>query len=227
MQNKQPAVLICIYTCESHKPFHAEFHESRIGKYLDTFTNARQIYVSANPELSTPRLDMDQLTVNTVESYSNLCQKTFKMIRYCAERIPFDYLVKMDVTSGIESMNLNPEIVNRVSNQQVMINYLKEIKNFNVDDMNSDYTGWRRITANRDGVERWAKLKDVKINYVKMLGEGVTLTYYSGKCYTISRRFAKYIGKYGDDLTRKHTRYLPSEDMLIGRLYEGFSKSLS
>ena len=223
MDNNQPTLLICIYTCDDHARFHDEFQGSQIGKYLSSFDNARQVFVFADPTLSKPHLDNNCLTINTNEAYSNLCLKTYKMIQYCSNKLSFDFLIKMDVTSGIKSMNTNPKITNRVADERVMINHLEILKKSLGKEINVDYTGWKQINANQAGVERWAELKGLDIDYKKLLGDSKVQSYFSGKCYTISQNLAEFIGEQGEDLAHEHTRYLPgSEDMMVGRLYEHF-----
>ena len=227
MTHEQPALLICIYTCDVHECFHEEFWKSRIGKYLNSFDNARQIHVFADPTLSESGLENGRLTVDTNEAYSNLCLKTYKMIQHCSNELPFDFLLKMDVTSGIQSMNLNPAIANRVADEQVMLNHLENLKNSLGNEEITHYTGWKQINANQAGVERWAGLKSLEIDYKKLLGGAEFQLYYSGKCYTISQQFAKFICEHGEALAHAHTRYLPgSEDMMVGRLYEHFKASV-
>ena len=226
MDNNQPALLICIYTCDAHECFHDEFWKSRIGKYLNSFDNARQIYIFADPALSEPSLDKGRLTVDTNEAYASLCLKTYKMIQYCSNELSFDFLIKIDVTSGIESMNLNPEIANRVADDQVMIDHLEDLKKSLSNEIVVDYTGWKQLTANQTGVERWARLKGLDIDYEKLLGSDSIPPYFSGKCYTISQKLAKFIAEQGEDLAHAHTRYLPGEDMMVGRLYERFKASV-
>jgi hypothetical protein len=222
VDNNQPALLICIYTCDAHQRFHAEFHESRIGKYLNSFGNAQQVYVYADPKLSESKMDMGRLTVDTAEAYSNLCLKTFKMIQYCAHRITFDFLMKIDLSSGIRQLNLDPKVINRVSDEQVMIDHLEALRRSIGSGVITHYTGWKQITANRNGVERWARLKGLEIDYERLLGKVKSQEYFSGKCYTISKRFAQYIGDHGESMALAQTQYLPSEDMMIGRLHECF-----
>ena len=227
MVNSEPTLLICVYTCEAHECFHSEFQDSRIGKYLNSFPNAQQVYVHADPGLTESRLNLNRLTVDTAEAYSNLCVKTFKMIQYCTNYVRFDFLMKIDVSSGILKLNLNPKVLNRVSDEQVMIDHLEEIKRSIRSGIITNYTGWKKIAASRNGVERWAKLKDLEINYKKLLGVDVAPPYFSGKCYTVSRQFAQFIGEYGEDLALEHTQYLPgSEDMMIGRLYDRYKDYL-
>jgi len=225
VDNNQPALLICIYTCDAYQRLHAEFHESRIGKYLKSFGDTRCIYVRADPTLSKSKMGTDclTLTVDTVEAYSNLCLKTYKMIQYCTNHLSFDFLMKIDVTSGVEAMNLNPEVVNRVSDQQKMIDHLEEVKNSIGMRTFDHYAGWKKIKANQTGVERWARLKGLEIDYEKLLGGEILLPYFSGKCYTVSRRFARFISEHGEGVALAHTQCLPgSEDMMIGRLYGRF-----
>jgi hypothetical protein len=227
MSNRKSHPVICIYTCAAHERLHAEFHDSAIGKYLGTFGGARQIYVYADDRLSESRLENGRLTVSTREAYSNLCLKTFKMIQFCAREIPFDFLMKIDVTSGIESMNRNPNVLNRVANQQALIDYLDAFRKDLLNNRASDYTGWKLITANRNGVERWAKLKDLEVDYDKLLGESPPPQYFSGKCYSISRGFASYVAETGEQTACEHTACVPgSEDMMIGRLYKRFKDDL-
>ena len=51
--------------------------------------------------------------------------------------------------------------------------------------------------------------------------------FYRGLCYVVSRRFAQYISEFGWEVADEHEKYyLGAEDVMVGRLYGAFQKSL-
>lgn len=221
-----PKILICVYTCSLHEPFHEEFYQSEIGRCLTSFANSTLIHVFANAELPKPLFKKNRLTLNTQEAYTNLCVKTHRMIAYCARFFQFDYLIKIDISSGVKHLNLDERIVNRVFDQQIMVDYLEIVKRKSELRILEDYDGWKEIHAKQSGIERWARIKNVEIDFAQIFGNKNVPPYFSGKCYTVSYEFARFIADQGIPMAEEHTRYLPGlEDLMIGRLYKNYSST--
>ena len=217
-------VLICLYTCADHVRFHDQFHLSCIGMFLKSINNSKLINIFADDAIKSPLMQKNDLYLDTKESYSNLSVKTYKMIQYCVQRFKFHYLMKIDLSSGIEQLNTDPAVANRVSDQEVMVNFLKGVITKLQESNLEDYTGWKLINANKDGIERWAKNRGLQTEFDHVFADGIIPPYFSGKCYLLSKAFANYVAKNGAIMAQEHTQHLAgSEDLMIGRLYEKFS----
>jgi hypothetical protein len=216
-------VLICLYTCEDHEHLHEEFHHSHIGQFLNSIGGSTLINVFADNTANVSTLRKNNLFVDTQETYTNLSVKTFKMIKFCVRHFQFHYLMKIDLSSGIEHLNLNEKVVNRVSDQQVMVKFLADANTKLQESELSDYSGWKTINANRVGIEQWAKRRGLRIEFDKVFADGKIPPYYSGKCYLLSRPFAAYVADNGAVMAREHKHFLGgSEDLLVGRLYHEY-----
>jgi len=219
-------VLICLYTCADHLRFHDQFHLSNIGMFLKSINNSKLINVFADGAINSPLMQENDLYLDTKESYINLSLKTYKMIKYCVQRFEFQYLMKIDLSSGIEQLNTNPAVANRVRDQEVMVNFLGDVNTKIQERKLEDYTGWKLINANKDGIERWAKNRGLQIDFDHVFADEIIPPYFSGKCYLLSKAFANYVAKSGAVMAQEHTQHLTgSEDLMIGRLYDKFSLS--
>lgn len=226
--SRDPNIIIALYTCKAHQHLHKEFYASSIGQTLQSFPNARFIEAFADQNLLRSELNENRLTVATEEAYANLCRKTFEMISILVRRTRFDYLLKVDVTSGIESMNQDERIRNRVQDPAVMVEYLEALKGRIASGEAADYEGWKQINASRDGIERWAGLKGLKVNLDAIFGDRAIPLYYSGKCYMMSRPLAEYSALSGQELAEKFTSNLPGgEDLLVGCWNQDFMNERS
>jgi hypothetical protein len=102
------------------------------------------------------------------------------------------------------------------------------------DDNHVDYI-WRwalchMLTHNRNYQERFRDMGRMVVagteaDYQRIFGDRSMSSYYTGKCYALSYRFAQYIAQHGAGMAQEHARYLMgSEDVMIGRLIEKFEK---
>jgi hypothetical protein len=96
-------------------------------------------------------------------------------------------------------------------------------------DYGQDYSGFvLHERAEKEGAENWARKKGIAIDYARFFGDGPMPSFYSGKCYLLSRRFAEFIARFGADLAAEHCRYFPgAEDVMVGRMHERFQAAPS
>ena len=216
-------LLVCIYTCEKHRELLRVFHESVVGQYLRGLAGTRIIEVYANPAISSSTLCTDELVLRAEERYGALSVKTHEMMEFCVNHFDFQHLLKIDVTTimtrftGAEYKGRKPINLDR------LVLFLKGTR------FDKDYDGFHlHRHATRANAENWAAIKGEVISYEKVFGDKKMPPYFSGKCYIVSQRFARYISEYGQDMAREHEKYfLGSEDLLVGRMYEEFQKIMS
>lgn len=214
--------VVAIYTCARHEYLHPEFYRSAIGRTLSERFNARFIEVFADPGESASCLADSRLTVATEEAYANLCRKTLGMISVLVEHAGFDFLIKVDVTAAIPAMNQVPQIRNRVADPAVLVDFLDRLAVRIDSGQAAQYEGWKAIRPSRQGIERWADIKGLDIDVPAVFGQGPIPPYYSGKCYVLGWRFAEYVADNGRTLLNTYEQHLPSEDLLVGHLFQRF-----
>lgn len=215
-------LVVCIYTCEKHSELLHQFHKSVLGRYLWKLPATKILEVYANPDIPHSTLHKNELVLRTEERYEALSLKTHKMFDYCAHHFNFLHLVKIDVTTILTHFD-GPEYEDRkpIDLNELTL-FLKQTPR------EKDYDGFTLHThATRNNAENWASKKGATINYEKLFGNGLLPPFYSGKCYILSKRFARYVSQYGQEMAKEHEKYfLGSEDVMIGRLYERFQESL-
>lgn len=213
-------LVVCIYTCEKHRKLLHQFHKSALGQHLRKLTAAKILEVYANPDIPHSFLHKNELILRTEESYEALSLKTHKMFEYCVQYFNFKHLIKIDVTTIMTQFNM-PEYEDRKPiDLNELILFLKKLQ------LKKDYDGFKlHHNATKNNAENWASKKGATINYEKLFGENNMPSFYSGKCYIISNRFAKYISKHGQTVAEEHKKYfLGAEDVMIGRLYNRFQE---
>lgn len=219
---QQYDVIVCIYTCQRHASLLADLYDSVIGKALKELPSVKILEVYADPNIRSDIIINNKLIVKTEERYENLCNKTFKMIKKCVQNFSFKTLLKIDVTVIMREFKCE-KYKNRLPvDTDILVNYINNLL------MSEDYHGiMEHKGAKRSNAENWALKKGGKINYKIIFGENDMPNFYSGKCYSISHRFATYISKYGSDMAKEQKRYfLGAEDVMIGRLYWAYKNSL-
>ena len=80
----------------------------------------------------------------------------------------------------------------------------------------------QHIKPSREGIEGWATKKNAKVNINKVFPENTEIpSFYSGKCYTISRKLALEIARHGSLIAEEHAKYLHgAEDLMVARMAE-------
>jgi len=158
----------------------------------------------------------DYLLLKTSEHYNNLPRKSFCMIRYLSDNLEFDYILKIDVTT------LTTVIRNGLLTGGKSVSEYGVLKCINGDDFYSDYNGYVQLKAKRKGVENWANLKGISIDYEKVFESDETPPFYSGKLWLINREFASFITDQGEAMVDHFSKHFPAEDVMIGTLYQKY-----
>lgn len=215
-------LVVCIYTCEKHKKLLQQFHKSVLGQYLRELPATKILEVYANPDITHSTIHKNELVLRTEERYEVLSLKTYKMLDYCVHHFNFQHLLKIDVTTIMTHFD-GPEYKDRKPiDLNELIIFLKDAP------CEKDYNGFiLHSHATRNNAESWASKKGVIINYEKLFGDGQLPPFFSGKCYILSKRFARYVSQHGQEVAKEHKKYfLGAEDVMIGRLYGRFQESL-
>ena len=216
-------ILVCVYTCARHSALLDEFHRSAVGQHLKQLPAGQVLEVTADPGIGRSYHQGSSLTVAVPESYETLSLKTYEMIRYCYAQFDFHRLLKIDVTT-VQAKFDSPDYAGRSPvDGAKLLKFLKE------SPADRDYDGFRfHARASRQNVEAWAAKKQGRIDYERLFGSGPVAPYFTGKAYFISRGFAGFISRHGNEMAEEHVRYLlGSEDVMIGRLYQQFSQGHS
>lgn len=213
-------LLVCIYTCESHRHLLDRFYNSEVGVLLRATPGTRMIEVYSDANASQSRLDGHRMVLRGDESYLDLPIKTHRMIEFSVRNLRFENLLKIDITTVLTQSELgSPEYAERKAMDMAEIaDCLRQA------DFSRDYLGFRLHEGEgREGAENWARKKGLAIDYTRFFGDGPMAPYYTGKCYALSRRFAEFIASSGAGMAIEHRQYFPgSEDVMIGRMYDRF-----
>jgi hypothetical protein len=202
--------IFCIYLREQDQPLLPVFHATPYGMLLAREAQGRVYEVYASGATPQSMLKEGSMLVAAPESYSSLSLKTHEMIRLCVERIRFSHLVKIDVTCAVAAGH-------DIGSQQI-VDFLSR-------PFEGDYFGIRwHGRPLRSDIEAWAANKQGSVNLDAVFPAGSPMpSWYSGKCYGISHRFAKFIAGNGLSMAREHAAHLMgSEDMMVGRLHDQF-----
>lgn len=212
-------LLACVYTCAAHAGLLRRFHASPVGQHLAARPGTQVIEVVASVQVPASFLAGSVLTVRAEERYEVLSLKTQAMIEYCVANLPFDSLLKIDVTTALASLD-GPEYEGRaLIDPEVLRDFVASA------DLGRDYHGLHlHAGAGREGAEGWARKKGGWIDYPRLFGDGPMPPFHSGKCYLLGRDFAAYVAQAGAPMAAEHARYfLGAEDLMIGRLHQRYS----
>lgn len=216
-------LLVCIYTCQQNLDLLKIFHSSVIGKYIESLPGATTLEVYADPNINLSSHHGKKLVLKTEENYRALSLKTYWMMKYCIENFDFRHLLKIDVTTVMTQFE-SPEYKNRMPiDLDEVLRFLKHSRK------NTDYAGFLlHAEATRENAENWAAKKGLTINYDEVFDNEHMPPFFSGKCYTVSQRFARFISEAGLDLANEHQRCFPgAEDVMVARLYQKFKAALA
>jgi len=193
---------------------------SEFGVFLQNSPEIKTVEVYADPQIKKPVFYQDKIVLPTAEKYENLSVKSFMMIDYCMTNFSFSHLVKVDVTVAMTDFNSPAYAGKQKINLQDLIQLLNDPKSY------KDYSGFNLIKgAGKVGAEGWAAKKGGSIDYGKIFGDEDMPEYFSGKLYILSRNFAQFIKTNGSVIAKEQVEYfMGSEDVMIGRLYEKFSR---
>jgi len=213
--------VICIYTCKRHSELLEEFHKSVIGNYLLNLPYSKILEVYADPSISRSFHRGNRLILRTPERYEALSLKTFKMIQYCVQRFEFQRLLKIDVTTVMNTFEGTEYEGRKAIDPVKLVHFLQE------SSPEKHYDGFLlHARASREDAETWAAKKGGKIDYERLFSDGPMPPWFSGKSYFVSQEFARFIGEHGARMAREHVEYfIGAEDLMIGRLFEEFQKS--
>lgn len=211
-------LLVCIYTCEQHRHFLDALYDSIVGRYLRELPGARLIEVYADRNISRSVHHDGKLTVRAPESYETLSIKTLEMIRYCVAHFDFRRLLKIDGTIARTKFE-GPQYEGRTPvDLEALADFLKNAS------LDRDYDGFlMHAQATRENVIAWARKKGGTIDYERLFGDRPLPPFFSGGCYLLSGRFARFVSENGGLVAKQHVDYLlGAEDVMIGRLYRDF-----
>lgn len=130
------------------------------------------------------------LTVNSIEGYGNLSEKTFKMLKACETSIAFDFLIKID-SKIIENMH------NKTSDLFSFDNFTKCFYN---ETIFSDYGGFTPINGTTiTSFRNWASSKKLFVLPEIFLSnhnlDSFPSHYWAGGAYCLSSENVKKIIK--------------------------------
>ena len=200
-----------------------EFHNSIVGQYLLELPAAKILEVYANPHIPCSTLHKDELVLSTAEKYGALSLKTHKMMDFCVSHFEFQHLLKIDVTTIMKSFEGAEYEGRKPIDLEELVSFLKAAP------YNNDYDGFiLHRSATRNNAENWAAKKGEAISYQKVFGDSKMPPFFSGKCYIVSQRFARYVSENGQEMATEHEQYfLGAEDLMVGRMFQRFEKMLS
>lgn len=183
-------ILYCLYTCERDR------HNLSTLKSTDWYKSTKN-----HPE-TVEILDVyadssiggaytcagNTLTVNTEESYDNLCIKTYKMLEACYYLFDFDYLVKIDANI----------IANNHNHTSPLFSFEYFMEKFQQEAIIGEYNGLTPIKNNTISTFRnWASMKKIFVMpeaLISDIGEDKwPPNYWAGGCYCLGKKSVKKI----------------------------------
>lgn len=175
-------ILICIYTCEKDVEHLNKLKETKWYKKYSKYKNITMVDVYAGQLEDEYEYKNGELVVNTEEIYTNLCEKTYKMLSACIDLFDFDYLIKLD-SSLISYAHGKLDF-------RFTFEYFE--KRFNEGFLTSkDYSGCIPIIGqNVKTLKDWSLTKNLNTCpslFLAMCSVNILPDYWSGKTYSLSR----------------------------------------
>jgi len=158
------------------------------------------------------------------ERYDKLHKKTYDMINWSVENIIFNKLIKLDS---------NFLTYNRVGERtRKKICGLEKVEKLIYSKKNKDYDGTFGKYLNEDDFKMWANTHRIPILIEVPKWINNDIFYYSGKAYSLSYRFAKYICNKNSEWVfnshdiKNNQNICPFslEDVMVGRMFKNFKK---
>jgi len=179
--------------------------------------------VYASPHIPCSTLHKKEIMLSTHERYGALSLKTHKMMDFCVNHFEFQHLLKIDVTTIMKTFEGAEYEGRKPIDLGELLSFLKTAP------FDNDYDGFiLHRSATRNNAENWAAKKGETISFEKVFGDSNMPPFFSGKCYIVSQRFARYVSEYGQEMAEEHEQYfLGAEDLMIGRMYQRFEKMVS
>jgi hypothetical protein len=209
MMNK---ILYCLYTCDRDR------HNLSTLKSTDWYKSTKDhpetveiLDVYADPSIGGPYTCAgNTLTVNTEESYDNLCIKTYKMLKSCYDLFIFDYLVKIDA-------NIIANNHNRTSHLFSFEYFLEKLQK---EGIIGEYNGLTPIKPNTISTFRnWASMKKIFVMpeaLISDIGEGKwPKQYWAGGCYCLGKKSVEKVLKQKDLFDKFKNLMGGCEDMAV------------
>lgn len=209
-------LVVCIYTCREHASYLELFYKSPVYAYLASAPRTLILEVYADEVIPDSRLSGSQLVVRSEENYHRLCFKTLEMMRFCLARTEFAQLLKIDVTTVMTTFEGKAYQGRKPLDLAALTHFLQNASRA------TDYDGFVQLSnVARENVREWAAKKDTTVNLEFLFGDGDIPTFFSGKCYIVSRRFAEFVVAHGMPLAEKHAAcgMGAAEDVMVGTLY--------
>lgn len=224
---KKNKLLICIYS--SHDDF-------KIAKKLreqinnSTIKNQKNIIVlSDNNQESDFRYDANEgiLYLKVKECYTHLSIKTKIMFNACLSLFDFDFLLKWDASTKIESR--------RYTENDSAKNCIIQLRNFKYD---CDYWGHLK-NDNIGGLQSKNWFMEYKKHFLPILIEenrdldsehfiSEPVTYFRGKFYIVSKNFCNFMqhSLECEEIFQKNFQHnFGSEDMSVGMCFSKFKET--
>lgn len=205
--------LVCIYTCESHAE---QLNLLKNSPLYDDLTNSNHRIIEVRSGGTHTEFLGGNLICKGTESYDALSIKTYEMIDYCFKNFEYDHLIKIDCTLAFDEEN-EPEKWKRQFTTT-------EVSNFVNKSSYLDYDGIQSQCATMLSFRRWAIRKNIKTESVaNLIGNNTANRFYTGKCYSISRNFSKFVSINCKNVAYSFAkRYGGIEDLFIGKSYYNF-----
>ena len=218
--------LVCINFCESDLKHLNEFKKTILYKKLHQFPTIGLLEYMRGSEDA--KFKNGRLHLPGDERYDKLHVKTYDMIKWCIEHLKFNQLVKLDCNF----MSYN-HVGERTREQICGMDKVDKLI-FKRRRMPYDGTSGRVFKTN--DFKEYSKRKhiDLKIDLPEWVG--LKPWYYCGKAYKISYDFAKFVAtsEVCENIVAQHNvlddaGYYPLavEDVMIGRMYELYEKTLA
>ena len=224
-KEKPPVTIFGLYGCDKDIKFLETFYNSKLYTAISKDPNCLIMEIWAGGNHQT-QLKERRLTIDTDENYGNLSIKTQKFIQYCYLEFDFTQIIKFDITcmrrnfqdpafKGRQPLDLE-ELEKFVTAQ------LKtSLKGNHSSEINDHYSGFQLIKSpSFENIETWAKKKKATIDPKKVFkSESQIPSFYTGKCYVISKELSKLVAREGYSIAHQHKRFLNgSEDLMIARM---------
>ncbi len=183
-------ILCCLYTCQKDSDNLSNLKSTAWYQSITTHPQTIKVLdVYADPSIGADYTYAGNiLTVNTEESYDNLCIKTYKMLSACHSLFDFDYIVKIDA-------NIIANNHNETSQLFSFEHFLEKFKNKGII---GEYNGLTPIKNNTVSTFRnWASMKKMFVMpeaLISDIGKDKWPTeYWAGGCYCLGRKSVEKI----------------------------------
>ena len=221
---KRLNTLVCLYGCDQDSALLEAFDQSNLADLIRHRPDTRLLEVWAGG--TKDDVKGRRLTLATAERYDQLSLKTQRMMRYCCQNFRFRQLIKLDLSCMRATLTGAKYKGRQPINQEALRRFIQKILE---EPLTGDlhYDGLlQHSKPQRRGIEQWAIKKEASINFEAIFPNNAQIpSFYSGKCYVVSRKLALLIARHGYSVAVDHANHLHgSEDLMVGRLAKQFEE---